>query len=290
MNRAENFPPALPLGRIAIIGTGLIGASIGLAARAEGYHVVGSDINAGHARRAAELKAIDSVVPDASAFESDILVIAAPATATADFLRSLARCPSPAQTIIDVASVMSPIIDAAAGLANFVTTHPMAGSERNGPEAARAGLFLGRSWIIDPSAPEPHRRAVVDFVQRLGARPFLIDPKQHDRTVALTSHLPQLLSVVLAAQLRDLDDLSIDALCGSGVASMTRLASSSWAVWESIFAQNAANVAQQTRTLSKSLLDIATQLGETKTAALARTFEAAAPIAHRIARNHIERR
>jgi prephenate dehydrogenase len=216
----------------------------------------------------------------------DLLVLAAPLDATLGLigrLHGLSRLPT---LTLDVASVKLPVVGAAAGLTGFVATHPIAGSERTGPAAANASLFEGKTWAYDASAAPGDAARAEAFIGEMGARPFAVEAGRHDRILALTSHLPQLLSVALGAQLaRRLDEPGVEELCGTGMASMLRLAGSAWSVWRPIFDQNGGAVAQEVRQLTAILLDAAADL-EADPARLETLFAAASEAAVPAAREH----
>jgi prephenate dehydrogenase len=259
-----------------------------LRARAAGYETIGIDCDRSHAESARKRGAFDRTAEDETEVEADLLLLAIPVDATVDRLRRYAQFPPRAGTILDVGSVKAPILRAAAGLSNFVGTHPMAGSEKSGPEAAYAELFDGRTWVYDPSARSPHREHVLELIEALGGRPVGIEAQEHDRIVALTSHMPLLLSVELASYLSArLGEPGVRALSGSGLASMTRLAGSSWEMWRSILLENAAPVAQEVRSIATILLGLADDLDRRDVTELAGTFELAASVSQRLAANRL---
>jgi prephenate dehydrogenase len=269
----------LPTERLGIAGTGLIGASIGLRARSLGYHVTGADAQLERAERARARGALDAVSPDPAALaaSADILVVAMPLDATCAFLADFPRVQGRPRLILDVASLKAPVVRAAAGIPGFVATHPIAGSEASGPDAALADLFSGRIWAIVPGEDGVAVAAARSFVERLGSRVLLVDAVDHDRILAFTSHVPQLLSVALAAELSArLDDPTVRPLCGSGIRSMTRLGGSSWAMWEPLLAAAAPQVAQEVRRLIAVLSDVATALDAGDLPPIAERFAAAA--------------
>jgi len=215
-----------------------------------------------------------------------MLVLAAPLDATIAHLAELNGRPRHASLVIDVASVKAPIARAAAGMSGFVGTHPMAGSERSGSSAARPDLFEGKTWAYDAAAPTADARRVRDFVLEMGGRPLAIEAGLHDRIVALTSHLPQLVSVLLGAHLSGrLEEPEVAALCGPGVASMLRLGKSSWPLWEPILGANSVAVAQEVRELAAILLDAAKSLESGSPARFEADFLAAAQAAAQLEAN-----
>jgi prephenate dehydrogenase len=215
----QNAPRAL------IAGLGLIGGSIGMALRPRGWHVAYLDPNVDldDARRAG---AADERVESLSE-KKDILIIATPVDVAIKILGT--RDPGPGTS---VCSVMQPFT-----AAEFVAGHPLAGSHERGLAAARADLFRDQVWFL-----ERHDDLVERIVRDCGARIEIVDPKAHDAAVALTSHLPQLLSTALAAHL---DEQGIDPrFAGSGLRTFLRLAGSDASVWEPVFESNRENIAE----------------------------------------------
>jgi prephenate dehydrogenase len=266
--------------RVGIAGVGLIGGSLALAARSAGAEVVGYDRDPATLARARARGAIDR---GAESFDEltrgfDLLVIALPLPDTLAALRELGTYAGP---VIDVASVKVPVRDAAAALPQFAGTHPMAGRERSGIDAADRALFTGATWAIDEATPAALRRRIVTFVKSLGAEPLVVGAADHDRLVALTSHLPQSVAVALGAQVAAAAaaDPRAAALCGPGMRSMLRLARSPLALWEPIMRANAQPLAVELRALAQRLDRAAAELERGETAALAGFFAAAGPIA-----------
>jgi prephenate dehydrogenase len=277
--------------RVGIIGAGLIGTSIGLRARALGAHVIGFDTAPAHLAAARAAGAFDQSAASfaAVARECELLVLAMPIEPTVRALEELHTLHASAlKLVIDVASVKVRILEAAAGLPAFVGTHPIAGSERSGPQAARADLFAGHSWAYVPAGQELDQRAIA-FIERMGAYPVAVQAAEHDRIVAATSHLPQMLSVALGDALapRLGDELAL-ALCGTGVRSMTRLGASAWSVWQGILASNGPNVAQEVRLLAAILASVADEIDRGDAQALARRFGEASSAEARLRENGSE--
>jgi prephenate dehydrogenase len=241
--------------------------------------VSGWDAAPGGAAAAAARGALDEVASSLEALltGSDELVLAVPLPDTLELLERLARVPPPARLILDVASLKAPVLLAAAGLSAFVAGHPIAGSERSGPGAASADLFQDRAWIYDPVAAEPARGLAVHLIGSLGARPVPMAAAEHDRLIALTSHLPQVLAVALGRQLAGrMDEPGVRELCGPGIASMTRLGASPWTMWSGIFAANGPALAQEVRTLNSILSEAAAALDGGSAESLAAWFAQAA--------------
>ncbi len=269
---------------VGIIGTGLIGASIGLRARAGGARTVGYDIRPADAERARARGALDRVaaVP-AECYEADVLVLATPLEATLALLADVRAAKPAAALVLDVCSVKAPVVAAGAGLAAFVPSHPMAGSERSGPEAARSDLFEGCVWMYAPTPSAGAVRAVRSFIAAMGARALALAPAEHDRIVALTSHLPQVVAVALGARLgARLGAPGVVELTGSGMRSMLRLGGSSWPVWRGVLDANAPAVAQEVRGLAAILTTFAEALESGRAAELGPSFDEAARTIQRL--------
>jgi prephenate dehydrogenase len=206
----------------------------------------------------------------------DILVLASPVDATLTALEELAREPVAAGLIFDVGSVKAAIARAGRAIPAFVPTHPIAGSEQSGAAAARSDLFAGRTWAYDPAIRADARVGIERFIAAMGADPFAIESAEHDRIVALTSHLPQVLAVALGARLRPHLDDATATLCGSGMRSMLRLGASSYPMWRPILAANRFPLAQEVRALAAILSEAARALESDAVDDLAGTFALAA--------------
>ncbi len=187
---------------LGIIGTGLIGGAIGMRMRDAGWRVIGFDVDARAAEEALQRGAIDEIVERETVHaDADVIVIAAHVSGTLQELRRM-RCTQRirARLILDVSSVKAPIVAAARGIRNFVATHPMAGRERSGPAAADRDMFEGKPWLYVSSGDREDRRAV-QFIGALGAVPVEIQAEEHDRIIARSSHLPQVLATLFASRL-----------------------------------------------------------------------------------------
>jgi prephenate dehydrogenase len=250
-------------GTLGIAGVGLIGGSLALCARAAGWTTIGVDRDADALASARVAGALDAVASDLDelATRCDAVAIALPVDAT---IAALATTPALARVplVFDVASVKQPVAVAGAHLPGFVPSHPLAGRERAGFAAAAAGLFAGRAWVVDPAASAEPRARLGRLIAACGAHVVSIAPADHDRLVALTSHLPQALAVTLGAQLaaRMAGDPRAAAVCGPGMGSMLRLARSPAALWESIFRANAGPLALEVRALAERLAAAASDL------------------------------
>ena len=226
--------------RLAIVGTGLIGASIGLAAKRAGVaEVVGSDADEEHIRAALERGAIDAAAPD---LDADLVVVAVPVAQLPTRVRDVLASTRHA-TVTDVGSTKSSVVAAAGGDPRFVGGHPVCGSEARGPAHANAELFEDATWFLTPAAQTDAQRyrALHGFVSSLGAVPVAIDPRAHDRLMAMTSHLPHVLANVLlnhagASRVEGHEPL---AAAGGSLRDMTRVAGANPRIWVDIFLDNA---------------------------------------------------
>ena len=242
---------------VAIVGTGLIGASVGLAARRAGIErVTGWDPDPVHLATAAERGAVDAAPDLAAALEgAELAVVAVPVTVLPDQVRAVLGASAHDCTVTDVGSTKGGVAEAAAGSGRFVGGHPICGSEARGPEWATAELFEGATWFLTPvAATEPDSYKVLHgFVAALGAVPVAIDPEAHDRLVAVTSHLPHALANVLlnqagGARVEGHEPL---AAAGGSLRDMTRVAGANPRIWVDIFLENrvalAASLAEHRR-------------------------------------------
>ncbi|MFN2459359.1 MAG: prephenate dehydrogenase [Candidatus Velthaea sp.] len=269
--------------RIGIAGVGLIGGSIGLRAAALGREVVGFDVDGTALAVALARGAVARRASSAAALaaECDVLVLALPVDATCAVLRELTGLAKLPALIVDVASVKAPVAAAAAGLAHFVGTHPMAGRETGGIGAAMPDLFAGATWA---HLPHPDRELVAHvraFITDMDAVPLEVPADVHDAVVALTSHLPQALSVLLGSELAvaDAADGRVRELCGPGIISMLRLARSPESVWAPIAAANAGALAERLRSFAGALNSVADGLDKGDVSRLMSYFRDARRIA-----------
>jgi prephenate dehydrogenase len=237
--------PAAAVPRTAVVvGTGLIGTSIALALRERGTEVWLSDADPAAARLAAELGAGQLLTPGRIPAEAaDVAVLAVPPAAVAGALAGAQR-QRLAACYTDVASVKELPLRAASAagcdLAAFVPGHPMSGRERSGPAAARADLFAGQPWVICPTAEssEVCVAAVTDLARCCDAQPILMSAAEHDRWVALVSHVPHLVASAMAAQCVDAPPGALP-LPGPGLRDVTRIAAGDAGLWTEILVANA---------------------------------------------------
>ena len=230
-------------GSVLVIGTGLLGASIGLGLRARGVDVVLSDISPSTQAVARDIGAGRLLGTAGEDFAPALVVVAAPPDVTAS-LAAAALKDWPAAVVVDIASVKSSVLADLRGydadLSRYVGTHPMAGREKSGPVAARAELFNGMPWVICAPAeasPEAVRRAEA-LAFDLGAVVSRMSAEDHDASVALTSHLPQVMASLVASRLQETPSQSL-ALAGNGLRDVTRIAASDPKLWVQILSGNA---------------------------------------------------
>ncbi|MEE6272433.1 prephenate dehydrogenase [Georgenia wangjunii] len=256
MTPADTPAPATT-GPVKVVGTGLLGASIGLALTARGVPVQLSDASPAALALARDVGAGTPVTPGDA--EPALVVVATPPDVTADVvLRELAR--HPGAVVTDVASVKRIVVDevverAGKGAAErYVGSHPMAGRERSGAAAADADLFAGRPWVIvtGPTTNPDAARMVTALAVDLGATPLRLGGEEHDDAVALVSHLPQLAASLVAGRLVDAPEGAL-SLAGQGVRDVTRIAASDPVLWASILVGNAAPVARALREVRADL-------------------------------------
>jgi prephenate dehydrogenase len=241
-------------GPIHVIGAGLLGTSIGLAARRQGISVWLSDANPEHVRTAVSLGAGEPAPADAVA---QLVVVAVPPVHIAELaVAALAT----GAVVTDIGSVkaqpLAQISDHVSEkkLSRYVGSHPMAGSERSGPLAASASLFDGRPWAVTPHVhADPAAVALVEeLVALCGASAVRLSPVEHDLAVARTSHLPHLLAVLAAGQLTDAVPEHL-SLSGQGVRDVTRVAAGDPDLYGQIIRANAAVVGELLRSLRGQL-------------------------------------
>jgi prephenate dehydrogenase len=246
--------------------------------------VIGVDRDCDALRAAKAVHAIDDVAADFTALAArcDAVAIALPVDVTATVIsttRELDRVP----LVFDVASVKVPIVAAAAvrqaqrEMLGFVASHPLAGREIGGFGAADAALFEGATWAIVPARDAAAQARLELMVAAFGARPLVVGAEEHDRLVAVSSHVPQVVSVALGSLLAAAAaaDPRVYNLCGPGMRSMLRLAASDAALWAPIAQANATAVAEALETLAASLQATAAGLQSGNLAPLVAAFDEA---------------
>jgi prephenate dehydrogenase len=225
-----------------IVGSGLIGTSIGLGLVQRGVqvHMVDSDLKA--------QSLANDLVGGVSISNPDLVVLAMPTSQLAAVIMEENQL-NPQSTFIDVGSVKNEVVlyvETISGLSKrFLPTHPMAGREIGGASSARADLFQGRSWILTPSADleSASRQLVLELIEHLGATPIELSALDHDRAVARISHLPQIASSLIAKQLIGIPPEWME-LAGQGLRDTTRIAGSDESLWKEIIYSNRSELQQ----------------------------------------------
>ena len=227
--------------RAGILGTGLIGASLGMALRQAGRVISGWDPDPSALDLAVRRGAVDHPCSalDEAVEGVDLVVLAGPLSATLDTVRGL-RTPA---LVTDVAGVKVPVVDSKPQGLRLVAGHPMAGREQAGPSAATPALFRGAAWILCPDGAEPEDvERVKTVVESVGAIPYAMPASEHDRVVAAISHLPQVIAVSLV-NLAAGDPGAMQLVAGS-FRDLTRVAASEPGWWPELLAANEANVSR----------------------------------------------
>jgi len=252
--------------RVAIVGTGLIGGSWGLALKACGFggHIIGCD-RPQVLKRALERGAIDESQTDLSdaVRNADLVILAAPVGVIMEQLLRIKAAAPPRALVTDAGGTKRAILERArevfVGEPLFLGGHPLAGKEISGIEHASATLFRESRYVLTPVEPEHLEDARVKafqaLVENVGARPFMTDAQNHDRALAFVSHLPQLLATGLASLIADEDRLAAIPLelAAAGFRDMTRLAESSYSVWRDVCLTNADNLKSTLESLIRKL-------------------------------------
>jgi len=265
--------PVSAIERVLIIGTGLIGASTGLALRGAGFvgRIDGWDMSSLERAAALQMGAVDGVAAEREAalelaLTADVIVLAVPVLAIKDWMQTLAPILHAGQLVTDVGSTKLEIADLGAALfsssetAEFLPGHPMAGKESGGAMLGEAKLFNGAMWLFTPTATE---QSALDkewrkWVGFFGARTLDMDAARHDELCAWVSHLPQMLSTALAALLEDTfgDAPEIAAIGGRALRETTRLGASPYSMWRDVAMTNTGPIADTLLALEQRLTHV----------------------------------
>lgn len=254
-SHAASEPTVCPVSPVVIIGAGLVGASVGMALTKAGVEVHLLDRVKSHAVVAAGLGA-GEFTPIDPALVRTVVVAVPPDAATKVIRASLTKYPN--AVVTDVASVKQRLHDRLADdgveVSRYVGSHPMAGSQHSGPLTAVAELFVNRTWVITEDAENP--QWAVDRVQHLaelcGARVVHMASDQHDEAVAQVSHVPQVMSSLTAARLREIPAEHL-TLAGQGVRDVTRIAASDPVLWRQIITANAPAIRRELEAIRADL-------------------------------------
>ncbi len=289
--------------RLAILGTGLIGGSLGLVwqQRRPDLTIVGHDrpevLERAEARGAIDKKAAD---PASAVADADLVVLATPLATTVRLLDTIADHVAAGSLITDVASVKQPVLDQAEDVlpdhAHFLGGHPMAGAEHSGIDHADPLLFENAVYALclpgglDADALDGPLAPLMQLVEATGGRPLVLDAARHDRLVAAVSHVPQLLAVALvnlaaSADEDDGDDLALE-LAGGGFRDMTRIADSPFRVWRDVLVGNEGAIHDALSQFRRLLREMRNRLIEDDLDALESLFDEARTAREAIPRDH----
>ena len=276
---------------VAIIGTGLIGASFGLALRKAGFDGAITGVSSpGAIADALRAGAIDRGAPLAEAVgQADLVFLSQTIGRILDTVRHLDPLLRPGAMVTDAGSTKCEIVDLARQCitrCQFLGGHPLAGKEIRGAAAADGDLFRNRAWALTPDAPEELNtsaaRCLRGWLERIGTRLVILDADEHDRVVALTSHLAQLASTGLAATVADHLGAPVHlGVAGPGLEDMTRLALGSYDLWRDILATNTGHIE---RALSVYIQKLEHMRENLRTRQLQDEFERGAGLAGRLRR------
>lgn len=282
----------MPIERIAILGTGLIGASLGLALRSHGFsgEIVGWDPDFAESTVAMDRGAVHFASSDAigAANSSDLVLLCGPVFTILDWMDKLAPVLKPGQVVTDVGSVKGVLVEYARGrynlsnTAGFLPGHPMAGKEVSGAANADAALFDGAAWLFTETeqsrSMHPASRAIADewrgWTERFNCRVLDLDAERHDVLCAWVSHLPQFVSTALSALLQDEFAAKDEVLPigGRALREMTRLGASPYSMWRDVAHTNTEAIAASLLALEQRLTHLRENL---KTPELRDEFERA---------------
>ena len=268
---------------LSIVGVGLIGGSLGLAVRKHkvAHRVIGVGRNRHSLQHALDLGCVDEFTTDLyhGVRESDLVVVCTPVESIASFIQQAALNARPKTLITDAGSTKAEIVkEVEADLrkhkssVEFVGSHPMAGSEKNGVEHSRADLFEGHAVIITPTAKtsDDAVERVHDFWRALGANVFKMSPAEHDRAVATISHVPHVVAAALASAAPE----ECLPLAGRGWLDTTRIAAGDPELWRQILAQNRGHVLKGLAQFEKVLAAIRAALENEDDARLVKLLQA----------------
>jgi prephenate dehydrogenase len=277
---------------IAIAGVGLIGGSLALAVRKAGWQ---GRILGVSSPRTIESALQNHVIDEGATIEeaadrADIIYLSQPISVILETLNRLARIARPGCLITDAGSTKAEIVSRAAEVlpsgVQFLGGHPMAGKEARGVQSADADLFRDRTYVFTPTSSSdlqtPNASAFIALTESVGALPLILDAAEHDRRVALTSHLPQLASTALAStvgsELLTDEELSVS---GPGFQDQTRLALSSWDIWSDIVRTNTTFIDHALGVYIDKLTEMRENL---RTQRIGEEFALAAEVASRVRR------
>lgn len=276
-----------------VIGTGLIGTSIGLALSSRGVAVRLRDTDPDNVRLAASRGAGRDAGDQPADAPVDLAVIAVPPAYIAATVAA-AQEEGVARGYLDVGSVKGgprgELAVLGGDLSTYLGTHPMAGKEKAGPLAATADLFEGRPWVLTPTPATQTEvlNLALELVSLCRAVPVVMEADAHDRAVALVSHTPQLLSSLVAARLESADETAV-RLCGQGIRDVTRIAASEPDMWLDILSANPGPVADVLAAVADDLTETVRSLRHLASADQAKRAEGGAGVADVLRRGNLGR-
>jgi prephenate dehydrogenase len=272
-----------PIERVAIVGTGLIGTSIAMAATRAGCAVRGWDADPDVAARSAARSGLDDAATlEEAVRDADLVIVCTPIEALAGSIVASLRA-APDALVTDAGSIKTHVVEGVAALADpadlprFVGSHPMGGTERSGPEHAAASVVDGIVWAVIPTeetASETVTR-LEGWIHRIGARPVRLAADRHDRLVAFASHLPQVASTSLMglAAAEEAGEPEILLLAAGGFRDLTRLAASNPALWTEILLANRYQIAGAIDVYVERLRALREEVAAGRASDVERTFE-----------------
>ena len=238
--------------QIGIIGTGLIGGSIGMSLKSSGYRVVGCDANPEHIEIALRRNSIDAGGSLAEVAQSDLVFICVSPSLVVPLSQEAYSLKGPESVFTDCGSTKTEIAAWASDKPDFVPGHPMAGHEKSGPAFATNWLFRGAKWILCPSTATSKRalELVEDFVKKMDAIPVKLKPESHDRQVGVLSHLPHVLAALLVESRKSIPSGDISA--GSWK-DLTRVAGVDPSLWSDIMISNRSELSSILASFAKDM-------------------------------------
>jgi prephenate dehydrogenase len=275
---------------VAIVGVGLIGGSFALALKKAGFNGRVLGVSSPSTNQAAlETGAIDeSATLEEAGARADLVYLAQPIGRILDTIHRLDALLRPGMLVTDAGSTKYAIVSQAARSirkCQFLGGHPLAGKEKRGVAEADPDLFSGRTYVLTPTEPAeldtPAAQEFREWLRRIGAKPFVLEPAAHDRIVSYTSHLAQLASTALASTVADHVAEDELAISGPGLQDATRLALSSYDLWRDIIATNTGAIDQALSACIQKLDHIRQNL---RTRQLQEEFNAAAALAAKLRR------
>lgn len=232
-SRPPIVDPTVTAQKAHLIGTGLIGTSIALALRKQGWEVAGWDRDPIALQAALDRGALSHQLPGPESGTADLVVLATPPAAVVSGLRETKT----EALVTDVAGVKKPVVDAAGHLSRFVGGHPMAGGATTGPQLASASLFHGAAWVLTSDGAQADDIASMsEVVESIGANPLVMTADEHDAAVARISHLPHVLAAILMT-ISERDEKS-RSLAGGGFRDLTRIAAGESDWWTEVLTAN----------------------------------------------------